>query len=166
MGNAATAGNYMLLAAIRPIAAGCKGGEMHTHPSVVYMYYVDRVSASLARIGTATSLGATAEIWHSTPTPQRQPAPGFCNCPHRIRSLPLQHHHHDARSADHQHCDAPDLRTAEAPLRFADSLTDWYQVYLAVFMELVSFPDKIQKEIVPVVRYGLSPACGVETHPL
>jgi dolichyl-phosphate mannosyltransferase polypeptide 3 len=39
-------------------------------------------------------------------------------------------------------------------------------VYLAVFMELVSFPDKIQKEIVPVVRSGLPPARGVETHPL
>jgi dolichyl-phosphate mannosyltransferase polypeptide 3 len=28
-------------------------------------------------------------------------------------------------------------------------------VYLAVFMELVSFPEKIQKEIIPVVRSGL-----------
>lgn len=28
------------------------------------------------------------------------------------------------------------------------------QLYLAVFMELVSFPEKIQKEVIPVV--GLS----------
>jgi hypothetical protein len=26
------------------------------------------------------------------------------------------------------------------------------QLYLAVFMELVSFPEKIQKEVVPVVN--------------
>ena len=29
------------------------------------------------------------------------------------------------------------------------------QLYLAVFMELVSFPEKIQKEVVPVVRKSL-----------
>ena len=31
------------------------------------------------------------------------------------------------------------------------------QLYLAVFMELISFPEKIQKEVVPVVCHAVSP---------
>jgi len=31
-------------------------------------------------------------------------------------------------------------------------VANWGQIYLAVFMEVVSFPEKIQKEVVPVVR--------------
>jgi ketopantoate hydroxymethyltransferase len=30
---------------------------------------------------------------------------------------------------------------------------DMQQIYLAVYMEVVSFPQKIQKEIVPVVSH-------------
>lgn len=38
---------------------------------------------------------------------------------------------------------------------FAQELIVW-QIYLAVFMEIVSFPHKIQKEVVPVVRQPTS----------
>jgi hypothetical protein len=32
-----------------------------------------------------------------------------------------------------------------------------YQIYLAVFMELVAFPEKIQKEVIPYVRIPYPP---------
>jgi hypothetical protein len=58
----------------------------------------------------------------------------------------------DTRTTDHQHCDAPDLRTPNPSLpRTPGPMSNSIQLYLAVFMELISFPEKIQKDVVPVV---------------